>query len=84
MESPQVLIVSSLLGPACQSLHYLYPHQVGSGPSGLILALSLLKNDIHVRIIEKRADSKVGDRGTGIMASPPLIPLSDQRAKHRI
>ena len=41
--------------------------QVGAGPSGLLLALSLLKNGVPVRIIEKEEDNNVGDRGAGIM-----------------
>ncbi|EJC99071.1 uncharacterized protein FOMMEDRAFT_161302 [Fomitiporia mediterranea MF3/22] len=40
---------------------------VGSGPAGLVLALSLLKNRIPVRIIEKDAQHHNGERGPGIM-----------------
>ncbi|EJC99069.1 uncharacterized protein FOMMEDRAFT_170810 [Fomitiporia mediterranea MF3/22] len=40
---------------------------VGSGPAGLILSLSLLKNGIPVRIIEKDAQHHSGERGCGIM-----------------
>ncbi|EJC99072.1 uncharacterized protein FOMMEDRAFT_113673 [Fomitiporia mediterranea MF3/22] len=40
---------------------------VGSGPAGLILALSLLKNGIPARIIEKDAQHHNGERGAGIM-----------------
>ncbi|EJC98844.1 uncharacterized protein FOMMEDRAFT_113384 [Fomitiporia mediterranea MF3/22] len=40
---------------------------VGSGPAGLILALSLLKNGIPVRIIEKDAKHHNGERGPGVM-----------------
>ncbi|KAK7028003.1 hypothetical protein VNI00_015090 [Paramarasmius palmivorus] len=41
---------------------------VGAGPSGLILALLLLRNNLSVRIIDKRDDFKVGQRGAGIHA----------------
>ncbi|KAF9003675.1 monooxygenase [Cyathus striatus] len=40
---------------------------VGAGPSGLILALSLLQNGVSVRIIEKEVSHRVGERGAGIM-----------------
>ena len=40
--------------------------QVGSGPSGLVLALSLAKNDIPVRVIEKNSGYHVGQRGSGL------------------
>ncbi|KAI0919086.1 hypothetical protein AcW1_003446 [Taiwanofungus camphoratus] len=40
----------------------------GAGPSGLVLALTLLKNGISVRIIEKKQTFHVGSRGAGITA----------------
>ncbi|KAF8159647.1 pentachlorophenol 4-monooxygenase [Crassisporium funariophilum] len=40
---------------------------VGGGPAGLILALSLLQNGVPVRIIEKNAQPRLGQRGAGIM-----------------
>ncbi|KAH8110160.1 FAD binding domain-containing protein [Phellopilus nigrolimitatus] len=40
---------------------------VGSGPAGLALALSLLKNGVAVRIIERDARHHVGERGPGVM-----------------
>ncbi|KAF9463799.1 FAD binding domain-containing protein [Collybia nuda] len=40
---------------------------VGAGPSGLMLALSLLRNGISVRIIAKEAHFTVGQRGCGLM-----------------
>ncbi|KAH8110153.1 FAD binding domain-containing protein [Phellopilus nigrolimitatus] len=40
---------------------------VGAGPAGLALALSLLKNGVAVRIIEKDARTHVGVRGPGVM-----------------
>ncbi|EJC99075.1 uncharacterized protein FOMMEDRAFT_23412 [Fomitiporia mediterranea MF3/22] len=39
---------------------------VGSGPAGLTLALSLLKNGVPVRIIEKDTQYHRGTRGNGI------------------
>ncbi|KAF5338052.1 hypothetical protein D9758_014255 [Tetrapyrgos nigripes] len=39
---------------------------VGAGPSGLILALSLLRNDVPVRIIEKKLEYSIGQKGAGI------------------
>ena len=43
--------------------------KVGSGPAGLVLALSLLKNGIPVRIIEKDVQHHHGERGPGVMVS---------------
>lgn len=40
---------------------------VGAGPSGLICALSLLRNGVPVRIIEKCVQPRLGQRGAGIM-----------------
>ncbi|KAK1222180.1 hypothetical protein PQX77_014978 [Marasmius sp. AFHP31] len=40
---------------------------VGAGPSGLALALLLLRNGLSVRIIEKNAQFSRGQRGAGIM-----------------
>ncbi|EEB90458.1 hypothetical protein MPER_11333, partial [Moniliophthora perniciosa FA553] len=39
---------------------------VGAGPSGLIGALSLARNKIKVRIIEKSPTHRIGQRGAGI------------------
>ncbi|KAF8810119.1 hypothetical protein BYT27DRAFT_7186980 [Phlegmacium glaucopus] len=39
---------------------------VGAGPSGLILALTLLRNGVPVRIIEKSLSPRIGQRGAGI------------------
>lgn len=41
--------------------------QVGAGPSGLILALTLRRNGIPVRVIEKTTEHRKGQRGAGIM-----------------
>ncbi|EKM55693.1 uncharacterized protein PHACADRAFT_256501 [Phanerochaete carnosa HHB-10118-sp] len=40
---------------------------VGAGPSGLVLALTLLKNGVPVRIIEKDAKHHRSERGPGVM-----------------
>ncbi|KAH9922279.1 FAD binding domain-containing protein [Amylocystis lapponica] len=40
---------------------------VGAGPAGLVLALTLAKNGVSVRIIEKEARRSVGQRGSGIV-----------------
>ncbi|KAJ7696576.1 FAD binding domain-containing protein [Mycena rosella] len=40
---------------------------VGAGPSGLLLALTLRRNGIPVRIIEKLPAPSIGQRGPGIM-----------------
>ncbi|KAF9003010.1 FAD binding domain-containing protein [Cyathus striatus] len=40
---------------------------VGAGPSGLVLALSLLQNGVSVRIIDKETSHRVGERGAGMM-----------------
>ena len=45
------------------------PIQVGSGPSGLVAALTLAKNGIPVRIIEKESLRFPGERGAGVMVS---------------
>ncbi|KAJ6544653.1 hypothetical protein DFH09DRAFT_1249316 [Mycena vulgaris] len=39
----------------------------GAGPSGLVLALILLKNGVPVRIIDKERTHRIGSRGAGIM-----------------
>ncbi|KAG9316190.1 hypothetical protein JVU11DRAFT_2214 [Chiua virens] len=38
----------------------------GSGPSGLVAALTLLQNNVPVRIIEKESHHQIGQRGNGI------------------
>ncbi|KAL0562929.1 hypothetical protein V5O48_019149, partial [Marasmius crinis-equi] len=39
---------------------------VGAGPSGLVAALTLLRNGIPVRVIEKSPKIRMGQRGAGI------------------
>ncbi|KAJ3718079.1 monooxygenase [Lentinula guzmanii] len=46
---------------------------VGAGPAGLVMALSLLQNDVPVRIIEKDKAHHTGQRGAAIM--PRTIEL---------
>ncbi|KAJ3515231.1 hypothetical protein NLJ89_g1895 [Agrocybe chaxingu] len=48
---------------------------VGSGPSGLVMALSLRKNGIPVRIIEKEPTPRLGERGAGV--SPRSLELHE-------
>ncbi|KAF9479547.1 monooxygenase [Pholiota conissans] len=45
----------------------------GAGPSGLVLALTLRKNDIPVRIIDKEPRPRLGERGAGV--SPRSLEL---------
>lgn len=40
--------------------------QIGAGPTGLALALTLLQNGIRPRIINKELKHRVGQRGSGI------------------
>ncbi|KAG6837349.1 hypothetical protein H0H93_010951 [Arthromyces matolae] len=47
---------------------------VGAGPSGLVCALSLRRNGVAVRIIDKATEPRVGQRGAGIMV--PLNTLT--------
>ncbi|EGN97139.1 hypothetical protein SERLA73DRAFT_183757 [Serpula lacrymans var. lacrymans S7.3] len=59
----------------------------GAGPSALVAALTLLRNDIPVRIIEKEDKYRLGQRGAGIFPrSLELyrfldVPEVDQNAK---
>ncbi|KAG1743420.1 FAD binding domain-containing protein [Suillus lakei] len=39
---------------------------VGAGPAGLVAALTLLQNDIPVRVIEQDINPRIGQRGPGI------------------
>ncbi len=71
---PQVLIVS------CPTVHHVSTSAVsdgflqsGSGPSGLFLALTLAKNGIPVRIIEKNIKYHEGQRGIG--AQPRTLEI---------
>ncbi|KAI5117288.1 hypothetical protein M0805_009184 [Coniferiporia weirii] len=40
---------------------------VGSGPTGLVTALTLLKSGVSVRVIEKEAAYNVSSRGSGVL-----------------
>ncbi|KAK7462927.1 hypothetical protein VKT23_007507 [Stygiomarasmius scandens] len=46
---------------------------VGSGPTGLALALVLRRNNVPVRIIEKRSEYPIGSRGCGVQ--PRILEL---------
>ncbi|KAF9002997.1 monooxygenase [Cyathus striatus] len=48
---------------------------VGAGPTGLVLALSLLQNGVSVRIINKETVYRGGERGAGVM--PRTLELSN-------
>ena len=50
-----------------------HAYQVGGGPSGLATAVTLLRNGIPVRIIDKGSHYRFGQRGTGIWVSLGLI-----------
>nr|GAT46732.1 predicted protein [Mycena chlorophos] len=39
----------------------------GAGPSGLVMALALLRNGASVRLIDREPTSRLGQRGAGIM-----------------
>ncbi|KAJ7068962.1 FAD binding domain-containing protein [Mycena belliarum] len=47
----------------------------GAGPTGLILALVLLKNGVSVRIIDREPTYRIGSRGTGVQ--PRTLELYD-------
>ncbi|KAI5116470.1 hypothetical protein M0805_000706 [Coniferiporia weirii] len=40
---------------------------VGSGPTGLVTALTLLKSGVSIRIVEKEATYNVSSRGSGVL-----------------
>ncbi|KAL1723963.1 FAD binding domain-containing protein, partial [Schizophyllum commune] len=46
---------------------------VGAGPTGLCLAISLLRNGVPVRIIDKAQEPRVGQKGFGIQASGGIL-----------
>lgn len=52
----------------CYEAPHAFP-QVGGGPSGLVAALTLLKNGVPVRIIDKLDKYHSGQRGAGISVS---------------
>ena len=43
--------------------------QAGAGPTGLLLALTLLKNGVQVRVVDKDPNRHPGQRGSGIQVS---------------
>lgn len=52
--------------------------KVGAGPTGLVLALSLLQNGTKVRVIEKNAPIYIGQRGSGIMVRIHATPNTSE------
>jgi 2-polyprenyl-6-methoxyphenol hydroxylase-like FAD-dependent oxidoreductase len=69
MHTP-VLIVSPYSRLYCNRLVLIVCHiKVGGGPSGLVLALSLLLNGVNVRIIDKELSHRTGSKGNGISVS---------------
>lgn len=46
-----------------------HAHQVGGGPSGLAVAVTLLRNGIPVRIIDKESQYRTGQRANGVWVS---------------
>lgn len=52
-----------------------YHPQVGAGPSGLVLALTLLKHDINVRVIDKSPSPQKGSRGSGVMVGATSLAV---------
>ena len=64
-----VLIVS-INTVIIQALRVAHPTlQAGAGPTGLTLALALLKNGVPVRIIDKMPEPRVGQKGNGLQVS---------------
>lgn len=78
-----VLIVST---PSMKvDLRYMTTLQAGAGPAGLVLALTLLKNGIPVRIIDKELTYHIGQRGAGISVSVArLVSVLTQLLKHYV
>jgi ribulose 1,5-bisphosphate synthetase/thiazole synthase len=50
-----------------------HAYQVGGGPSGLAAAVTLLRNGIPVRIIDKESHYRTGQRANGVWVSLGLI-----------
>ena len=46
---------------------------MGAGPAGLVFAVSLLRNNVPFRIIDKSPAFHVGTRGAGVMVSFDLL-----------
>ena len=46
-----------------------HAYQVGGGPSGLAVAVTLLRNGIPVRIIDKESHYRIGQRANGVWVS---------------
>lgn len=65
-QKPAVLIVSTFIGYSGPLTLTKLRFQVGAGASGVILALTLAKNGVPIRIIEKDLSFHVGQRGPAI------------------
>ncbi|KAF8806911.1 hypothetical protein BYT27DRAFT_7161509 [Phlegmacium glaucopus] len=65
--------IASALNPHLDTIHMLPVLIVGAGPAGLVLALSLRKNGVPVRIIDKEPLPRLGERGAGV--SPRSLEL---------
>ena len=50
-----------------------HAYKVGGGPSGLSAAVTLLRNGIPVRIIDKESYYRTGQRANGVWVSLGLI-----------
>lgn len=67
MSSPtrKPILIVRLISSDPQIADVIYS-QAGAGPTGLVLALTLAKNGVPVRIVEKDTQYHVGQRGPGI------------------
>ncbi|OJA16660.1 hypothetical protein AZE42_09261 [Rhizopogon vesiculosus] len=65
---PNPSTVNFTLSKPQQDMHYNHPPVliVGAGPVGLVAALTLLRNGIPVRIIDKDPNHRIGQRAPGI------------------
>ena len=64
---PVLVVRLSGFHPDC--IVEIHAYQVGRGPSGLAAAVTLLRNGIPVRIIDKDSQSRTGQRATGVWVS---------------
>lgn len=58
-----------MTAPFLASEFHLTSLQAGAGPAGLAVALTLLKNNVPMRIIEKDAQFHNGTRGPAVQVS---------------
>ncbi len=84
-EATKVLIVSNRLLPSIRktlTIPLIKCMQSGAGPSGLVLALSLLQNGIPVRIIDKEFGPRLGERGAGVSVRSCSLLIVSTSAKN--